>query len=61
MTIVYSLLQLNYVDNKLINSLEKVIKHRGCQVYNIFPRIFLFNLFVFFKIVNVKNVPGQKF
>ena len=34
MTIVYSLLQLNYVDNKLINSLEKVIKHRGCQVYN---------------------------
>jgi hypothetical protein len=32
MAIVYSLLQLNYTDNKLITSLEKVIKHRGCQI-----------------------------
>ena len=35
LAIVFSFLQLNYIDDKLINTMEKLIKHKGCQVYNI--------------------------
>ena len=32
LAIVYSLLQLDYMDDKIIGSLEKVVRLRGCQI-----------------------------
>ena len=32
LAILYSFLKLNYIDDRLITSMEKVIKHKGCQV-----------------------------
>ena len=32
LAIVYSFMQLEYVDDRLINTMEKVIKLKGCQV-----------------------------
>jgi len=33
LAIVYSLIELNYVDDRIIHSLEKVVRHRGCQIH----------------------------
>jgi len=35
LAIVFSFLQLNYIDDKLINTMEKLIKHKGCQINEI--------------------------
>lgn len=32
LAILYCFIQLDYVDNRVISSVEKVIKHRGCQI-----------------------------
>jgi hypothetical protein len=29
---VFSLVQLNYIDDQIITSLEKVVRMRGCQI-----------------------------
>jgi len=35
LAILYSFLKLNYIDDRLITSMEKVIKHKGCQIQEI--------------------------
>ena len=32
LAIIYSLMQLDYMDTKLVNTMEKLIKHKGCKV-----------------------------
>jgi len=35
LAILYSFLQLNYMDDRLVAAAEKIIKHRGCQIQEI--------------------------
>ena len=32
LAIIYSLMQLDYMDTKLVSTMEKLIKHKGCKV-----------------------------
>jgi len=58
LAIVYSFLQLEYVDNRFISSLEKTIKHRGCQIKEMDLISIICEYCLFFRIRSVTVLEG---